>query len=54
MQEGSIGNSPASLAGEKQTLLPARYLDLKRELIGDEANQAALIAAWARLTSRLA
>ncbi|KAJ3464838.1 hypothetical protein MRS44_009624 [Fusarium solani] len=53
-QEGSIGNSFASLAGEKETLLPARYLDLKRELIGDEANQAALIAAWARLTSRLA
>ncbi|KAL2669790.1 hypothetical protein Neosp_015235 [[Neocosmospora] mangrovei] len=53
-QEGSIGNSFASLAGEKETLLPARYLDLKRELIGDEANQAALIAAWARLISRLA
>ncbi|KAJ3528993.1 hypothetical protein NM208_g9956 [Fusarium decemcellulare] len=53
-QEGSIGNSFASLAGEKETLLPETYLDLKRDLIGDEANQAALIAAWSRLTSRLA
>ncbi|KAM0559893.1 hypothetical protein ACHAPJ_003842 [Fusarium lateritium] len=52
--EGSIGNSFASLAGEKETLLPERYLGLKREIIGDKSNQEALVAAWARLTSRLA
>ncbi|EMT70449.1 Putative protein ybiU [Fusarium odoratissimum] len=52
--EGSIGNSFASLAGEKETLLPERYLDLKREIIGDKSNQDALTAAWARLTARLA
>ncbi|EXL99230.1 hypothetical protein FOIG_09097 [Fusarium odoratissimum NRRL 54006] len=49
-----IGNSFASLAGEKETLLPERYLDLKREIIGDKSNQDALTAAWARLTARLA
>ncbi|EXA46300.1 hypothetical protein FOVG_07026 [Fusarium oxysporum f. sp. pisi HDV247] len=52
--EGSIGNSFASLAGEKETLLPERYLNLKREIIGDKSNQDALTAAWARLTARLA
>ncbi|RKK93667.1 hypothetical protein BFJ71_g9461 [Fusarium oxysporum] len=52
--EGSIGNSFASLAGEKETLLPERYLDLKREIIGDKSNQDAPTAAWARLTARLA
>ncbi|KAJ4264512.1 hypothetical protein NW762_005713 [Fusarium torreyae] len=52
--EGSIGNSFASLAGEKETLLPETYLGLKREIIGDKSNQQALVAAWARLTSRLA
>jgi hypothetical protein len=34
--------------------LPDSYLQLKRGIIGDELNQAALKRSWASLTDRLA
>lgn len=34
--------------------LPPRFAELKRTVIGDEANQRRLVAGWGRLTKRLA
>ncbi|ORY24395.1 hypothetical protein BCR39DRAFT_561571 [Naematelia encephala] len=53
-KEGDIGSVFASLSGEAEAVLPPRFLDLKRSIIGDEANQAALRKGWASLTRRLA
>ncbi|KAL7419631.1 hypothetical protein Q5752_005544 [Cryptotrichosporon argae] len=52
--EGDIGSVFASLTGEAEQPLEPRFLDLKREIIGDAANQARLVDSWARLTARLA
>ncbi|WRT65657.1 uncharacterized protein IL334_002602 [Kwoniella shivajii] len=52
-QEGDISSVFASLSGEKAKALPERFADLKRHIIGDEANQQALISSWTSLTKRL-
>lgn len=44
----------SSLTGEAEEVLPESYRDLKRSIIGDEANQAALRRSWASLSKRLA
>ena len=52
--EGQIGDVFSSLKGEAEEVLPDSYIQLKRSIIGDEANQAVLRRSWASLTSRLA
>ncbi|WVQ79010.1 hypothetical protein IAT38_001102 [Cryptococcus sp. DSM 104549] len=52
-QEGDISNVFSSLSGEAEKPFPPRFGELKRKIIGDEANQRALIAGWERLTDRL-
>lgn len=49
-----IGNVFSSLTGEAEEVLPESYLQLKRSIIGDEANQTALKRSWASLSKRLA
>lgn len=43
----------SSLSGETEKPLPPRFAELKRTIIGEEANQRRLIAGWERLTKRL-
>ena len=52
--EEQIGDVFSSLKGEAEEVLPDSYIQLKRSIIGDEANQEALRRSWASLTSRLA
>ncbi|KIR34050.1 hypothetical protein I352_03283 [Cryptococcus deuterogattii MMRL2647] len=52
--EGNISSVFASLSGEGEKPLPPRFAELKRTIIGDEANQRRLVAGWGRLTKRLA
>jgi hypothetical protein len=42
------------LTGDKEEVLPESYIQLKRDIIGNEANQAALKKSWASLIQRLA
>ncbi|OCF34714.1 hypothetical protein I316_03757 [Kwoniella heveanensis BCC8398] len=51
--EGDISSVFASLSGEEAKPLPPRFIDLKRQIIGDEANQRALTDSWVRLCDRL-
>ncbi|BEI82153.1 hypothetical protein CcaverHIS002_0300210 [Cutaneotrichosporon cavernicola] len=51
--EGDIGSVFASLSGEAEQPLPARFADLKRLIAGDEANRARLVSSFRSLTSRL-
>ncbi|ORX33692.1 hypothetical protein BD324DRAFT_639175 [Kockovaella imperatae] len=53
-KEGDIGSVFASLAGEVEVELPERFKVLKREMIGNETNQAALLRSWSSLIQRLA
>ncbi|KIR53534.1 hypothetical protein I315_04128 [Cryptococcus gattii Ru294] len=53
-EEGNISSVFASLSGEGEKPLPPRFAELKRTIIGDEANQRRLVAGWGRLTKRLA
>jgi hypothetical protein len=41
------------LTGEKEEVLPDSYIQLKRDIIGNEANQVALKKSWASLIQRL-
>jgi hypothetical protein len=43
----------SSLTGDKEEILPESYIQLKRDIIGNEANQTALRKSWASLTKRL-
>jgi len=52
--EEQIGDVFSSLKGEAEEVLPDSYIQLKRSIIGDEANQDALRRSWASLTNRLA
>lgn len=49
-----ISSVIASLSGEAEKPFPPRFAELKRTIIGDEANQRRLIAGWKTLTERLA
>nr|XP_031862959.1 uncharacterized protein CI109_001434 [Kwoniella shandongensis]KAA5530031.1 hypothetical protein CI109_001434 [Kwoniella shandongensis] len=51
--EGDISSVFASLSGEGEKSLPARFGELKRQIIGDEANQRRLEQSWGRLVNRL-
>ncbi|KAK4684908.1 hypothetical protein P7C73_g5253, partial [Tremellales sp. Uapishka_1] len=53
-KEGDIASVFSSLSGEKDAVLPERFLNLKRKIIGDEANQERLRQSFATLTNRLA
>lgn len=53
-EEGNISSVFASLSGEAEKPFPPRFAELKRTIIGDEANQRRLIAGWKTLTERLA
>ncbi|ODN76798.1 hypothetical protein L202_05400 [Cryptococcus amylolentus CBS 6039] len=53
-EEGDISSVFSSLSGEKERTLPPRFAELKRSIIGDEANQQRLVASWGRLTQHLA
>ncbi|OWT37385.1 hypothetical protein C362_04398 [Cryptococcus neoformans Bt1] len=53
-EEGNISSVFASLSGETEKPFPPRFAELKRTIIGDEANQTRLIAGWKSLTGRLA
>ncbi|WVQ74508.1 hypothetical protein IAR50_004109 [Cryptococcus sp. DSM 104548] len=53
-EEGNISSVFSSLSGEKEKDLPSRFAELKRNIIGDEANQRRLIGSWERLSQRLA
>ena len=48
-----IGDVFSSLTGEAEAVLPESYVQLKRDIIGDSANQAALKKSWVSLTRRL-
>ena len=48
-----IGDVFSSLTGDKEEVLPESYIQLKRDIIGNEANQAALKKSWASLTETL-
>ena len=48
-----IGDVFSSLTGDKEEVLPESYIQLKRDIIGSETNQAALKKSWASLTKRL-
>ena len=52
--EEQIGDVFSSLKGEAEEVLPDSYIQLKRSIIGDEANQDGLRRSWASLTNRLA
>nr|XP_019012115.1 uncharacterized protein I206_02957 [Kwoniella pini CBS 10737]OCF50896.1 hypothetical protein I206_02957 [Kwoniella pini CBS 10737] len=52
-QEGDISSVFSSLSGEAAVELPARFGELKRQIIGDETNQRSLVESWSRLTKRL-
>ncbi|KAK8861552.1 hypothetical protein IAR55_002374 [Kwoniella newhampshirensis] len=52
-EEGDISSVFASLAGESEKPLPDRFAQLKREIVGDEANQRRLVESWSRLTGHL-
>lgn len=43
----------SSLSGETEKPFPPRFAELKRTIIGEEANQRRLIEGWERLTKRL-
>src|SRR5271155_6172469 len=45
--EGDISSVFASLAGGKTEALPARFAELKREIIGEHGD--AILASWKRL-----
>ncbi|TYJ59146.1 hypothetical protein B9479_000135 [Cryptococcus floricola] len=53
-EEGDISSVFSSLSGEEEKTLPPRFAELKRGIIGDEANQQRLVASWGRLTQHLA
>ncbi|WVO21156.1 uncharacterized protein IAS62_002462 [Cryptococcus decagattii] len=53
-EKGNISSVFASLSGEGEKPLPPRFAELKRTVIGDEANQRRLVAGWGRLTKSLA
>lgn len=53
-EEGNISSVFASLSGETEKPFPPRFAELKRTIIGDEANQTRLLAGWKSLTARLA
>lgn len=46
-EEGDISSVFASLAGDKQEALPSRFLELKKEIIGEHGD--AILASWKRL-----
>ncbi|OWZ64013.1 hypothetical protein AYX15_04112 [Cryptococcus neoformans] len=52
-EEGNISSVFSSLSGETEKPLPPRFAELKRTIIGEEANQRRLIEGWERLTKRL-
>lgn len=52
--EEQIGDVFSSLKGEAEEVLPDSYIQLKRSIIGNGANQDALRRSWASLTNRLA
>ncbi|WVR03850.1 hypothetical protein IAU60_000847 [Kwoniella sp. DSM 27419] len=52
-EEGDISSVFSSLSGEAEKPLPPRFAQLKREIIGTEANQRGLVQSWSRLTERL-
>ncbi|WVF67161.1 hypothetical protein IAT40_001907 [Kwoniella sp. CBS 6097] len=49
----TISSVFASLSGEEAKPLPPRFINLKKQIIGDEANQRALVDSWVRLCERL-
>lgn len=54
-QDGNISSVFASLSGEAASLLPQRFVDLKREIVNpdDKVLQEKLVASWARLLKAL-